>query len=97
MPAVCRLGDPISCGDTMAAGSGNVFANGMPFTRVGPDNTAGHCYNPTPLAAGSGTFLVNGLPAGRVGDPIVAHTCPPIPATHGGSVAVGSPDVNAGG
>lgn len=26
--AICRIGDAISCGDTMAQGSGNVFANG---------------------------------------------------------------------
>lgn len=95
MPAVCQIGSPISCGDTMAQGSGNVFANGIPVTRVGPDFTAGHCFAPTPLASGSPDVFVNDLPVGRVGDPIVAHTCPPIPATHGGSVANGSPDVNA--
>ena len=26
--SICRIGDGISCGDTMAQGSGNVFANG---------------------------------------------------------------------
>lgn len=26
--ALCRIGDPISCGDTMATGSPNVFAGG---------------------------------------------------------------------
>lgn len=93
MPALCRIGDPISCGDTEAQGSGNVFANGMPVTRVGPDLTAGHCYNPTPIASGSGTVFVNNLPVARVGDPIVVHCCPP--RCHGGAVANGSPDVFA--
>lgn len=95
MPAACRIGDPISCGDTEAQGSPDVFCNGIPWTRVGPDLTAGHCFAPTPIASGSPTVFINNLPAARVGDPIVAHTCPPIPATHGGSVANGSPDVFA--
>ena len=95
MPAACRIGDTISCGDTMAQGSPDVFSNGLPVTRVGPDLTAGHCYNPTPLASGSPNVFVNGLPMGRAGDPIVPHTCTPIPSTHGGSVSVGSPDVLA--
>jgi uncharacterized Zn-binding protein involved in type VI secretion len=97
MPAACRIGDPISCGDTEAQGSPDVFVNGIPWTRVGPDLTVGHCFNPTPIASGSPNVFINGLPAARVGDPIVPHTCPPIPATHGGSVAAGSPDVFANG
>jgi uncharacterized Zn-binding protein involved in type VI secretion len=99
MPAACRLGDTIGapCGDVLATGSPNVFVNGLPFVRVGPDITAGHCYAPTPLASGSLTVNVNGSPAGRSGDPIVPHTCTPIPDTHGGNVAAGSPNVNAGG
>ena len=97
MPAVCVIGSPISCGDTMAGGSGNVMANGIPITRVGPDLTAGHCFAPTPIASGSSKVFINGLPCARVEDPIVAHTCPPIPSTHGGTVSNGSPNVVAGG
>lgn len=93
MPAVCRLGDPISCGDVMAEGSGDVFVNGMPFSRVMKDKTAGHCFVPTQIASGSPTVFVNNIPAARVTDPIVPHTCPPVPVTHGGAVANGSPDV----
>lgn len=96
MPPVARIGDPISCGDTIAGGSGNVFANGIPVTRVGPDSTAGHCFLPTKIASGSPTVFVNRKAVSRVGDPIVSHTCPPPPTTHGGSIAVGSPDVFAG-
>lgn len=93
MPAVCRIGDPISCGDTEAGGSGNVFANGMPVTRVGPDTTAGHCYPPVPITSGSGTVFVNNLPIARVGDPIPTHCCGN--SCHGGAVAAGSPNVYA--
>ena len=96
MPAVARIGDAISCGDTIAQGSGDVFANGIPVTRVGPDKTAGHCFLPTKIAAGSSTVFVNNSPVARTGDPIVAHTCPPPPTTHGGSIGVGSSDVFAG-
>jgi len=94
MPAIARLGDPISCGDVEAGGSGNVFANGMPVTRVGPDLTAGHCYLPTAIASGSGTVFVNNLPVARQTDPIVTHTCPGI-GSHDGTIAAGSPDVFA--
>ena len=93
MPAAARIADPISCGDIIAEGSGNVFVNGIPFTRINVDNTAGHCYNPTPIASGSPNVFVNGIAAARVDDPIVPHTCRPIPATHGGTIANGSPDV----
>ena len=95
MPAACRIGDPISCGDTMAQGSPDVFCNGLPWTRVGLAKTAGHCYSATPIASGSSNVFINGIAAARQGDPIVALTCSPIPSTHGGSVAVGSPDVFA--
>lgn len=94
MPAACRLGDPISCGDTMAQGSPDVFCNGLPWTRVG-DMTAGHCYSATPIASGSPNVSINNKAAARQSDPITAHTCSPIPSTHGGNVAVGSPDVFA--
>jgi len=96
MPPVARIGDSISCGDTIADGSGNVFANGIPVTRVGPDKTGGHCYLPTKIASGSGTVFINFSPCARSGDPIVSHTCPPPPDTHGGSIGAGSPDVFAG-
>ncbi len=92
MPAISRIGDPVSCGDTLAQGSGNTFCNGIPVTRVGPDLTAGHCFNPTPITSGSTTTFVNDLPVVRVGDPILVHCCGPV--CHGGVVANGSPDVS---
>lgn len=95
MPSAVRIGDPVSCGDTMAQGSGNVFANGIPFTRKSVDNTASHCFNPTPISSASPDVWINvgsgGEAAVRVGDPIVPHSCPP--ASHGGNMADGSPNV----
>ena len=94
MPAVCRIGDPIDCGDVEANGSGNVHANGIPITRINVDNTAGHCFNPTPIASGSPNVFINNIPVARVGDPIVTHCCPGV-GCHGGAIANGSPDVFA--
>lgn len=99
MPASIRIGDPVSCGDTMAQGSPDVFANSIPHTRISIDNTAGHCYAPTPISSASPDTFINNKNAVRVGDPIIPHTCSPIPATHGGNMAAGSPNVyiNSGG
>lgn len=93
MPAVARIGDPISCGDTLAQGSGNVFANGIPISRINVDYTAGHCFQPVPVISGSPTVFINNIPADRVGDPIPVHTCGH--SSHSGNVAVGSPNVFA--
>ena len=97
MPAAARIGDPISCGDTICQGSPNVFCNNIPWTRnvTVPDLTCGHCFNPTPMVSGSTNVFVNGHLVIRVTDPIIPHTCPPV--THGGNVAAGSPDVFANG
>ena len=94
MAAAARIGDPISCGDIMAQGSPDVFCNGIPWARVGPDSTAGHCWSSTTLISGAGSVFINGSPAGFVGSPIFHGGCPDNPS-HGGSVAVGSPDVFA--
>lgn len=97
MPACARIGDPISCGDTIAAGSGNVFSNGIPVTRVG-DATAGHpCGPPTALSQGNGgQVFANGILISVVGSTISPHgTCSSPP--HTGTVANGSPNVFVGG
>ena len=97
MPYVARIGDPFSCGDTVASGSANVHANGIPLGRI-TDATVGHgCWPPTIIAAGSGTVFANGLPVARVGDANVPHTCPPIPETHSGTISAGSTNVKADG
>ena len=97
MPAVTRIGDAdvTHCsGMTRAAGSSNVFVNGIGVSRQG-DNNTGHKLPPNippcpshsaPIASGSSTVFVNGQGCGRVGDTITGCT----------SVAAGSSDVFAG-
>ena len=95
MPAVTRIGDAdvTHCsGMTRAAGSGNVFANGIGVSRQGDVNTT-HLLPGAPcpshaavISSGSGTVKVNGKGCGRVGDGITACT----------SVAAGSSNVFAG-
>jgi uncharacterized Zn-binding protein involved in type VI secretion len=93
MPAVTRIGDAdvAHCsGMVRAAGSGNVFANGIGISRVG-DNNTGHVLpgspcpgHAVPISSGSSSVFINGISCGRVGDP----TCT--------SVAAGSSNVFAG-
>ena len=98
MAAVCRIGDAdvTHCtGMTRAAGSSNVFVNGLPVSRQGDNNTP-HLLPPNKppcpghsagIATGSTTVRINGLGCGRVGDGISGCT----------SVASGSSNVFAGG
>ena len=95
MPAVARIGDPISCGDTVKTGSANVFVNGIPVGRITDGTTGDPCgAPPTIMAEGSGTVTANGIPLLRVGDAIVPHACPSS-SPHTGSVSAGSPNVTA--
>jgi uncharacterized Zn-binding protein involved in type VI secretion len=98
MPAATRIGDAdvTHCsGMTRAAGSPNVFVNGIAWSRQGDNNTT-HLLPPNippcpahaaPIASGSSTVKVNNKGAGRVGDGISGCT----------SVAAGSSNVFAGG
>lgn len=96
MPAATRVGDAdvVHCsGMVRAAGSGNVFVNGRPWSRQGDLNTV-HLLpgvpcppHAAPIASGSSTVRVNGRGAGRVGDAISGCT----------AVAAGSSNVFAGG
>ena len=93
MPAVTRIGDAdvAHCsGMTRAAGSGNVFVNGIGVSRQG-DNNTGHLLpgapcpgHAAPITIGSLKVKVNGRGCGRVGD----STCT--------AVAQGHPKVFAG-
>ena len=95
MPKVARLGDPFSCGDTLASASPNVYANGIPVSRLTDSTTGDPCgAGPTVVANGSGTVFVNGLPLARVGDALKPHSCPSS-SPHGGSISAGSPNVTA--
>lgn len=96
MPAATRIGDAdvAHCsGMVRAVGSGNVFVNGIPWSRQGDVNTV-HLLpgvpcpaHAAPIASGSSSVFVNGKGAGRVGDAISGCT----------SVAEGSSNVFAGG
>ena len=96
MPAATRIGDAdvAHCsGMTRAAGSPNVFVNGIAWSRQG-DNNTGHLLpgspcpsHAAPIASGSSNVKVNTKGAGRIGDDISGCT----------SVAAGSSNVFAGG
>ena len=92
--AVCRIGDadaPHCSGMVRAAGSSNVFVNGIGISRQGDSNTP-HVLPAAPvclghsaaIVSGSLTVRINGKGCGRVGD----ATCT--------SVAQGSSNVFAG-
>ena len=93
--AVTRVGDAdsVHCsGMVRAAGSGNVFCNGISVSRQGDKNTV-HLKpgNPCPphsasISSGSSTVKVNGKGCGRIYDGLSGCT----------SVAAGSPNVFAG-
>lgn len=96
MPAVTRIGDAdvAHCsGMSRAQGSPNVFANNIPVSRQGDNNTThllpGSPCPPhaAPIAIGSVSVFTNFKGTGRVGDAISGCT----------SVAAGSPNVFAGG
>lgn len=98
MPAATRIGDAdvAHCsGMVRAQGSGNVFVNGIPWSRQGDNNTVHlkpplvpRCFpHAAPITIGSTKVFVNGRGAGRVGDSITGCT----------SVAAGSGNVFAGG
>ena len=89
--AAARIGDPMDCGDVIAQGSGNVFANNIPISRK-DDFTAGHCYSPVPLQTPpQGSVYANNKLVAIVGTPHPGHCCGP--SCHPGAVAAGSGDV----
>lgn len=79
MFAIARIGDGFSDGDTVATGSGNVFADNLPVARLS-DQTTGHgCYPPTTIITGSGVVFVNNLPVARLTDQNHVHCCTVFP------------------
>lgn len=100
MPAVVRIGDPLSTGHGCAgsttlasAAQGSVFVNGILVAVVGAATVA-HAVPPDPpcaphvanLNAGSSSVFAEGIPVGRVGD-----------SADAGAMTGGSPNVFAGG
>jgi len=98
MPAVVRVGDPLSTGHACAgsttlasANQGSVFVNGILAAVVGAPTVA-HPFPPAPpcvphvanLNAGSPNVFIEGIPVGRVGD-----------SADAGAMTGGSPNVFA--
>jgi len=95
MSNTVRIGDSVSCGDHSAAGSSNVFANGLPITHAGQRATTGHgCYPPTVFVGGwSSTVFVNNQPVALKGKTKIApHRCGKH--VHDGVTSSASPDVH---
>lgn len=95
MPPVVRMGDictghPPYPPRPNVQGSPNVMVNGIPAHRVG-DFWPPHCgpftCHPGTAATGSSSVMVNGMPVCRMGDMV---SC-------GSAMAIGSPNVMAGG
>ena len=77
MGNIIRIGDSVTCGDHVAEGSSNVFANGMPISTAAKKTTTGHgCFPPSVLTGGfTSTVFVNGSPVAITGSRIVPHRC----------------------
>jgi uncharacterized Zn-binding protein involved in type VI secretion len=95
MSNTVRIGDSVSCGDHSAAGSSNVFANGLPITTAGHPTTTGHGPFPPTVFVGpwSTTVFVNNQPVALKGVTKIK------PHRHGRSIhdgiaSSGSPDVS---
>lgn len=95
MPAVTRIGDGYTDGDTQAEGSGDVFCNNIAVARLA-DATTGHgCWPPAVVDSASSTVFCNNIPVARLGDTHTTHCCPSV-GCHNGTFSEGSGDVFAG-
>ena len=86
-PAVTTAGDPHVGGPLLNASPVCLEVNGLPVIRVGDYGLCDKRDADDVVVEGAATFTVCGLPVARMGDGMV----------HGGTIAVGSPDVDAGG
>ncbi|MCB1711352.1 MAG: hypothetical protein KDH96_02370 [Candidatus Riesia sp.] len=85
MKGIGCISNSLTDGDTVAQGSGNVFANFLPVS-VHNDPTTGHgCFPPSVMISTTGTVFVNNKPVLRHGDSNQPHTCvtPPNPTDSG--------------
>ena len=88
MAEIATIGDQITCGSFTAAGSANVFYNGMPVTTAATPTTTGHGCFPGSILIGpwSQTVFVNGSPVALKGiTAMMPHKCGR--SKHGGIVA----------
>lgn len=80
MGNVARVGDPLKCGDFIALGSSNVFANGMPVV-AGESKTTGHtagtCFWPPTIFVSqwAETVFVNSKPVVLLNKTLIQKHC----------------------
>lgn len=75
MPGAARIGDAFSCGDFVANGSPNVFANNLPIARKG-DPTTGHaCWDPNKIVTACSSVFANNKLVAKKGDMDQVHCC----------------------
>lgn len=89
-----RIGDKVSCGDTVAEGSSNVHADGMPVSHQGKKKTTGHGCFPSTILIGpwSSTVFINNQPVSLKDETkIQAHRCGR--SAHDGTVTTASSTV----
>lgn len=92
---IVRIGDKFTDGDTIAEGSGNVFCNGVPISRLSDATTGEGCFPSVVISSGSGSVFINNIPVARLGDTKLIHCCPDN-GCHTGVVATASGNVFAG-
>jgi uncharacterized Zn-binding protein involved in type VI secretion len=71
MPGIARDAGTDVAGGAIVQGSGNVFVNGQPVSRIG-DSVAGHgrgAHRSPVMVGGSGNVFANGISVCRAGDP----------------------------
>lgn len=93
-----RMTDTFDDSDAIQIGSGDVFINNLPGSKM-TDTTTGHslalCYwSSVPIVQGSGSVFINNLPAAMLLSPHAVHCCGP--ACHDSVVNTGSGNVFLG-
>lgn len=69
MPQAARLGDTISHGGDIVAGSPDTFCNGIPVARLG-DAVVCQIHGSQFISSASPNVFANGIPRARLGDSI---------------------------
>lgn len=93
-----RMTDRFADDDTIQIGSGDVFINNLPASKLA-DVTTGHtiapCYwSSVPIIQGSGSVFINNMPAAMLTSLHAVHCCGP--ACHDSAVSTGSGSVFLG-
>ena len=96
MKGIGCISNSLTDGDTVAKGSGNVFADFLPVS-VDTDPTTVHgCFPPTVMIATTGTVFVNNKPVLRHGDSNQPHTCVSPPNLTDSGTLISTSNVTVG-